>query len=181
MRIHRYLLASVCWVALCLASLAEQETRSPVGKVEGLRMKALDFDTKGTNFYVDHGRWLAIHPEKHKSAEVSAKFPHETGSYTLILQAVGEDPDFALAQRRAQSLERAVAPQLQVDRHAGLEGAHRADQVTGGLDGRVAHGGEDVAHLAGQFVGEFALLQGLAQLHQLVEQSAELLGGLGHQ
>lgn len=51
---------------------------------------ATGFDA-GKGYYLDQGRWLAIHPEKHKTATASTVFRLPEGSYDITVQAVGEN------------------------------------------------------------------------------------------
>ena len=46
---------------------------------------------KVTNYYVDQGKWLAINPDKAKSASAERTFPYPTGRYDVVLLAVGEN------------------------------------------------------------------------------------------
>ena len=58
---------------------------------DALRMAAVDFPAAGTQYYVDQKKWLAVNPARHKEASVAMPFPHESGTYTVVLQAVGEN------------------------------------------------------------------------------------------
>ncbi len=42
-------------------------------------------------FYLDNGKWLAIDPEKNKTAETTLAFPLPSGKYHLTLLGVGEN------------------------------------------------------------------------------------------
>lgn len=57
----------------------------------GLTMRAIDFPSEGSNFYVDKGKWLAINPEKNKTARTVAPFPFPSGKYDVTLRVVGEN------------------------------------------------------------------------------------------
>ena len=52
--------------------------------------RAEDFNVEGTNYYLDRGKWLAIDPAKHKSAEVKHRLAIPAGEYHVLLAAVGE-------------------------------------------------------------------------------------------
>ncbi|MFK7768559.1 MAG: DUF5060 domain-containing protein [Mariniblastus sp.] len=54
-------------------------------------MRARDFETDGTNFYVDQDKWLAVNPDVHKSGTARKTFPFPTGNYVVVLRAVGEN------------------------------------------------------------------------------------------
>ena len=56
-----------------------------------VRLSAPEFNIEGSNFYVDQKTWLAINPNKHKTATASAKIPVTDGNYTVIFHAVGEN------------------------------------------------------------------------------------------
>ncbi|MGB6223229.1 DUF5060 domain-containing protein [Haloferula sp.] len=45
----------------------------------------------GNGYYLDQGKWLAINPGKHKTAEATTVFPLPEGRYDITLQAVGEN------------------------------------------------------------------------------------------
>lgn len=55
------------------------------------RIGASEFDFADSNFYVDQGTWLAINPNKHKTATASAASKSADGNYTVIFHAVGEN------------------------------------------------------------------------------------------
>lgn len=46
---------------------------------------------KVSNYYVDQGKWLAINPDKAKTASAERTFPYPTGIYDVVLLAVGEN------------------------------------------------------------------------------------------
>ncbi len=56
-----------------------------------LMMKASDFPTQGTGYYIDKGKWLAINPDQRKTATTTTPFPFASGNYDLTLLAVGEN------------------------------------------------------------------------------------------
>ena len=45
----------------------------------------------GTGYYLDRSKWLAIHPDKSKSATAKQAFPFPSGRYHVTLEAVGEE------------------------------------------------------------------------------------------
>ena len=49
------------------------------------------FAIKGTGYYLDKGKWLAINPNRHKSARAKAKLSIAPGQYHVTLCAVGEN------------------------------------------------------------------------------------------
>jgi len=53
-------------------------------------MRATEFPTAGTNYYVDNN-WLAINPNQHKEAKTGKAFPFPSGTYDVVLFAVGEN------------------------------------------------------------------------------------------
>ncbi len=44
-----------------------------------------------TNYYVDQGKWLAVHPDKHRQGLAERTFPFPSGRYNITLKAVGEN------------------------------------------------------------------------------------------
>ncbi|MDA7916294.1 DUF5060 domain-containing protein [Verrucomicrobia bacterium] len=58
---------------------------------KALTMGASDFPAEGTGFYVDKGRWMAINPDKNKTATTSSSFPFAEGMFNITLLAVGEN------------------------------------------------------------------------------------------
>lgn len=77
---HRYLFALVTFSATSLLANAQL-----------LELPATSFETKGTGYYLDKGKWLAINPDKNKTAKVSTASPFPSGKYDITLQAVGEN------------------------------------------------------------------------------------------
>ncbi len=55
-----------------------------------LTLSAASFDLQDSGYYLDKGKWLAINPDKQKSAKVSTASPFPAGKYHVTLQAVGE-------------------------------------------------------------------------------------------
>lgn len=55
-----------------------------------LTIPASKIPVKG-GFYLDRGKWLAINPDKNKSAETSFAFEYPSGKYHLTLVGVGEN------------------------------------------------------------------------------------------
>ncbi len=76
-------LLSAIWLSWTF-SLGAQESEKP------LVMRAVDFSITESNYYRDRGKWLAIHPERHKTATASAPFPYASGTYHVTLFVVGE-------------------------------------------------------------------------------------------
>jgi Domain of unknown function (DUF5060)/Putative collagen-binding domain of a collagenase len=56
-----------------------------------LMMDAASFSLEGTGYYLDRGKWLAINPEKNKTAQAKQAFPFPSGRYDVTLEAVGEE------------------------------------------------------------------------------------------
>ncbi len=56
-----------------------------------VRLPAPEFNIEGSDFYVDQRTWLAINPNRHKTATASAKISAADGTYTVIFHAVGEN------------------------------------------------------------------------------------------
>lgn len=54
-------------------------------------MEAAGFSLEGTGYYLDKGKWLAINPDKNKTATAKQAFPFPSGRYDVKLQAVGEE------------------------------------------------------------------------------------------
>ena len=54
-------------------------------------LRATEFPSEGTDFYLDRDKWMAINPEKHKAASTSEPFPFESGRYDVTLFTVGEN------------------------------------------------------------------------------------------
>ena len=69
---------------------AKQSAKAPAAP-KGLTMAAPTFPTAGSNYYVDKDKWLAINPERHKSAKTTAPFPFPSGRYHVKLRIVGEN------------------------------------------------------------------------------------------
>ena len=57
---------------------------------KALVIAASEFAFPGTGFYLDKGKWAALHPEKNKQGKVGMTFPFPAGKYHLTLMAVGE-------------------------------------------------------------------------------------------
>ncbi len=60
---------------------------------KGLKLfRAANFPIDGTNYYIDrNGKWLAVHPEKHKSATATMAFNANGGNFDLLVLGVGEN------------------------------------------------------------------------------------------
>ncbi|MFY0654121.1 MAG: DUF5060 domain-containing protein [Cyclobacteriaceae bacterium] len=54
-------------------------------------MKAINFPTEGTNYYVDKNAWLGINPNQNKAATTTNVFPFPSGTYDLVFLGVGEN------------------------------------------------------------------------------------------
>lgn len=48
-------------------------------------------ESQPEGYYLDRGKWMAINPEKNKTAFVERTCPFPTGKYHLVLRAVGEN------------------------------------------------------------------------------------------
>lgn len=53
-------------------------------------LEAKSFSLEGTGYYLDQGKWLAINPEKNKTAQAKQSFPFPSGHFDVTLEAVGE-------------------------------------------------------------------------------------------
>ena len=69
--------------------ILENQKKDAANKVS-LKIKASDIPAKG-GFYLDNGKWLAINPDKNKTAETTVAFPYPSGKYHLTLLGVGEN------------------------------------------------------------------------------------------
>ncbi|MGJ8696400.1 MAG: DUF5060 domain-containing protein [Verrucomicrobiaceae bacterium] len=81
--------------ALLFASSALLSSLSPAQEAPAQAKKshvlmATDFPIEGTSFYRDR-KWLAINPNTHKQAETRTPFPFPSGTYDVVLHAVGEN------------------------------------------------------------------------------------------
>lgn len=65
--------------------------KDAVAKSDTLSLEADSFSLDGTGYYLDKGKWLAIHPEKNKTAQANQAFPFPSGRYDVTLEAVGEE------------------------------------------------------------------------------------------
>lgn len=68
----------------------DQDAKSTAANSK-LQMPAVSFNLENTGYYLDKGKWAAIHPDKNKSAKTGLTFPYPTGTYNLTLDAVGEN------------------------------------------------------------------------------------------
>jgi hypothetical protein len=87
----------------CAVSFARQQAPKPKSEqnvsaflaaatetgIESILLNASDFPTEGTGFY-PHKGWLAINPNKQKSASTLTEFKLQEGKYDLIFSGVGE-------------------------------------------------------------------------------------------
>jgi hypothetical protein len=64
--------------------------KDAAAKGGALVMTAQDFLGGARGYYLDKGKWLAIHPEKNKAATATAAFPFPAGKYHVTLHVVGE-------------------------------------------------------------------------------------------
>jgi len=67
----------------------KQNKGRPLKKTSKL-IPASSFPAKD-GFYLDQGKWLAIHPDHHKTAQTSTSFPYPSGKYDLTILSVGEN------------------------------------------------------------------------------------------
>ncbi len=74
-----------------LASWIQQNLEKDVAAKSGmLVITARDFMAGAKGYYLDKGKWLAIHPEKNKEASAQAALPFPAGKYDVVLNVVGE-------------------------------------------------------------------------------------------
>lgn len=59
-------------------------------KDTALTISARDFIDGAQGYYLDHGKWLAIHPDKAKEASAQTAFPFPSGNFDVTLYVVGE-------------------------------------------------------------------------------------------
>ncbi len=58
----------------------------------GLKLSAAAFAAgKGTGYYLDRGKWMAVNPDQHQRGSIEKTFPFPTGRYNVTLQTVGEN------------------------------------------------------------------------------------------
>lgn len=57
----------------------------------GTTIHAKDLFYEGTDFYLDRGKWAAIHPEKHQTASLKTTVPVGNTTYDVALYTVGEN------------------------------------------------------------------------------------------
>lgn len=67
-----------------------ENQKKDAAKKTTLRIPASAIPAKG-GFYLDQEKWLAINPEKNKTAETTLSFPYPSGKYHLTLVGVGEN------------------------------------------------------------------------------------------
>lgn len=65
--------------------------KDAVAKAGALSLEANSFPLEGTGYYLDKGQWLAINPEKNKTAQAKQAFPFPSGRYDVTLETVGEE------------------------------------------------------------------------------------------
>jgi hypothetical protein len=68
-----------------------KETTTSAPRAVALALNAADFSVAGTGYYLDRGQWLAINPDKNKSAKAQSAFPFPNGKYHVTLHTVGEN------------------------------------------------------------------------------------------
>lgn len=73
------------------SEVAAQPTSPRRAGQGALLLAATAFETNGTGFYLDQGKWLAVNPDKNKTGETGTTFPFPTGLYDITLRAVGEN------------------------------------------------------------------------------------------
>ncbi len=78
---------------LCALTAARADAKQPTGKLPAgsTVVGAGQFAIRGSNYYMDRGKWLAIDPAKHKAAKATAKTSLPAGKYHVTLYAVGEN------------------------------------------------------------------------------------------
>ena len=65
--------------------------KDATASADSLSMEAKSFSLEGTGYYLDQGKWLAINPEKNKTAQAKQSFPFPSGHFDVTLEAVGEE------------------------------------------------------------------------------------------
>lgn len=79
------------WLACAMIATATTSTSLAAPKATTTEIKALDLEPAQSGFYQDKGKWLAIHPDKHKTASIEFPVQFADGSYNITLHAVGEN------------------------------------------------------------------------------------------
>lgn len=72
------------WVVVGLIGALSAKA-GPIGRVP-----AVEFSVE-EGFYKDKGKWLAVHPDRHKEGTASVVFPYRDGVYDVRLEMVGEN------------------------------------------------------------------------------------------
>ncbi|MFC7338946.1 DUF5060 domain-containing protein [Haloferula chungangensis] len=80
------ILSALVFVAMPASLFAKEVASHAPSKT----VSAATFDA-GKGYYLDQGKWLAINPDKHKTAEARTVFRFPEGRYDITLQAVGEN------------------------------------------------------------------------------------------
>jgi hypothetical protein len=91
--------------------------KDAAAKGGGLAMTAQDFIRGANGYYLDKGKWLAIHPDKNKVASAKAAFPFPAGKYDVTLHVVGESDGqstFQLAVKDAKLGDFTAPPSKQM-------------------------------------------------------------------
>lgn len=78
------------WLACAIIATTATSTSHAAPESATLEIKAVDLTPAQSGFYQDKGKWLAIHPDKHKTAGIEFPVQFANGSYNLTLHAVGE-------------------------------------------------------------------------------------------
>jgi len=71
------------------AQPARASTPAAAASVAGT-VTAASLKLEGTGYYLDQGKWAAIHPDRNKEAAVKFTVPAANGRYRVVLHAVGE-------------------------------------------------------------------------------------------
>lgn len=73
------------------ATPAQKKTQPTVAAKSLVMPAAMFAESQPKGYYLDKGKWMAINPDKNKTASVKRTCPFPTGKYNLVLQAVGEN------------------------------------------------------------------------------------------
>ena len=74
-----------------VAMVASLSAKEPAQAKSNFRTVAAAAFDAGKGYYLDQGKWLAINPDQHKTAEARTVFRLPEGRYDITLQAVGEN------------------------------------------------------------------------------------------
>ncbi|QDT02356.1 hypothetical protein K227x_07320 [Rubripirellula lacrimiformis] len=89
---------SVFLLASCILPPGLAKAADTSGGSADVVLQAADFPTKDTGYYLDRGKWMAIHPDRNQSATTQSAFPAVNGKYHVTLEAVGESDGRATYQ-----------------------------------------------------------------------------------